>query len=217
MDFKKLIRALLQSKFGGAQLSDARVNELIEKVKDKVTTEEELEAKLDAFNEGYAFTEIAKDDDRYRTKLAELERLKSTGKGDEKSDKTETAATTTEDMPAWAKALIEGNRTVTEKLAALEGNKVVNDRRSAILGKLTGADETYSGKVLRDFGRMNFADDAAFAEYLGEVESDYTTHTQNVAESKLGNDAPFRGVGKDGKVTEATKDELDSVMNEIGL
>ncbi len=106
MDFKKLIRALLQSKFGGAQLSDARVNELIEKVKDKVTTEEELEAKLEAYNEAYAFTEIAKDDDRYRTKNAELEKLKGSTKGDDKEVKAEEAsAATADEMPAWAKAL----------------------------------------------------------------------------------------------------------------
>lgn len=213
MDFKKLIRALLQSKFGGAQLSDARVNELIEKVKDKVTTEEELEAKLDAFNEGYAFTEIAKDDDRYRTKLAELEKLKKPADEPAPAD----PAKPTEDMPAWAKALVDGTKALQDTVQALKGDKVVNDRRSAILGKLNGADDTYSGKVLRDFSRMSFTDDTAFNEYLGEVESDFTTHTQVQAESKLGNDAPFKSISKDGKVAEATKDELDSVMNEIGL
>ncbi|MCL7987737.1 hypothetical protein M8998_07285 [Sphingobacterium sp. lm-10] len=215
MDFKKLIRALLQSKFGGAQLSDARVNAIIEKVKDKVTTEEELEAKMDAFNEAYAFTEIAKDDDRYRTKQAELDKLKKPADDPAPVDPAKT--TTTEEMPSWAKALVDGNKALQDTVQALKGEKVVGDRRSAILGKLNGADEAYSGKVLRDFSRMSFADDAAFQEYLGEVETDYTTHTQTVAESKLGNDAPFRGVGQDGKITEATKEELDSVMGEIGL
>lgn len=215
MDFKKLIRALLQSKFGGAQLSDARVNELIEKVKDKVTTEEELEAKLEAYNEAYAFTEIAKDDDRYRTKNAELEKLK--GKADPAPEPPKNDPAPTDEMPAWAKALVDGNKALQDTVQALKGEKVVTDRRSAIVGKLKGADEAYSGKVLRDFSRMSFADDAAFAEYLGEVESDFTTHTQSVAESKLGNDAPFRSVGQDGKITAATKDELDAVMGEIGL
>ncbi len=212
MDFKKLIRALLQSKFEGAQLSDARVNELIEKVKDKVTTEEELEAKLEAYNEAYAFTEIAKDDDRYRTKNAELEKLKKPA--DEPAPVDPAPA---EEMPAWAKALVDGNKALQDTVQALKGEKVVTDRRSAIVGKLKGADEAYSGKVLRDFARMSFADDAAFNEYLGEVESDYTSHTQSVAESKLGNDAPFKSVGQDGKITAATKDELDAVMGEIGL
>ncbi|MCW8314208.1 hypothetical protein K7A41_23485 [Sphingobacterium sp. InxBP1] len=224
MDIKKAIRALLQSDFGGVQLSAARVDELAKRLDGKVENEDQVKEKLSVLNDLLPFSDIAKEDDRQRSLNSELEKLKKgAGKSEEKVEggageaAGAGAGSGTEDVPAWAKAIIEGNRAVTEKLAALEGQKVVNDRKSLIQAKLKDADEAYSAKVVRDFGRMSFADDAAFEEYLADVEADYASHVQTTAESKLGNDAPFKGIGKDGKVAEATKEELDSVMNEIGL
>ncbi len=220
MDIKKAIRALLQTKFGGAQLSAARVDELAKRFEGKVTTEEELEAKMGAINEYLPFTDLAKDDDRARSVQAELDKLKTPAPAPQPTPPEPTPVPTpaaSEEVPAWAKAIIDGNKTVTEKLAALEGQKVVNDRRSIIQAKLKDAGEDYSAKVLRDFGRMSFQDDAAFDAYLADVETDFANHTQTQAESKLGKDSPFSSVGKDGKVKEATKEELDSVMSEIGL
>ncbi|WP_333577880.1 hypothetical protein [Sphingobacterium sp.] len=186
----------------------------------KVTTEEELEAKMGAINEYLPFTDLAKDDDRARSVQAELDKLKTPAPAPQPTPPEPTPVPTpaaSEEVPAWAKAIIDGNKTVTEKLAALEGQKVVNDRRSIIQAKLKDAGEDYSAKVLRDFGRMSFQDDAAFDAYLADVETDFANHTQTQAESKLGKDSPFSSVGKDGKVKEATKEELDSVMSEIGL
>jgi len=220
MDIKKAIRALLQTKFGGAQLSAARVDELAKRFEGKVTTEEELEAKMGAINEYLPFTDLAKDDDRARSVQAELEKLKTPAPAPQPTPPEPApvpAPAASEEVPAWAKAIIDGNKTVTEKLAALEGQKVINDRRSIIQAKLKDAGEDYSAKVLRDFGRMNFATDDDFNTYLTDVETDFANHTQTQAESKLGKDSPFSSVGKDGKVKEATKEELDSVMSEIGL
>ncbi len=220
MDIKKAIRALLQTKFGGAQLSAARVDELAKRFEGKVTTEEELEEKMGAINEYLPFTDLAKDDDRARSVQAELDKLKTPAPAPQPTPPEPTPVLTpaaSEEVPAWAKAIIDGNKTVTEKLAALEGQKVVNDRRSIIQAKLKDAGEDYSAKVLRDFGRMSFATDEDFTTYLTDVETDFANHTQTQAESKLGKDSPFSSVGKDGKVKEATKEELDSVMSEIGL
>lgn len=214
MNIKNTIKALLQSKYGGVQLSAARIDAIAGRLEGKVTTEEELLQKMEALNELQPFADMRAEDDRQRSLQAELDKLKKPtdpaptdpAPADPKKD---------DDIPAWAQALIDGNKTVNEKLAALEGNKVTGDRKSQILAKLKDADEAYSTKVLRDFGRMSFADDAAFEEYLGEVETDYTGHIQTTAESQLGKDAPFKSVTADGKVAVATKEELDSVMNEI--
>lgn len=214
MNIKNTIKALLQSKFGGVQLSQARIDAIAGRLEGKVTTEEELLQRMETLNEALPFADIAKEDDRVRSLEAAAK-----AKGDEKQEekKPEEKKPTGEDIPAWAQAIIDGNKTVNEKLAALEGNKVIGDRKSLILAKLKDADEAYSSKVLRDFGRMSFADDAAFEEYLGEVESDYTGHVQTTAESQLGKDAPFKGIGKDGKVTEATQAEVDQVIGEIKI
>ncbi|MGJ1420450.1 hypothetical protein ACR79T_12555 [Sphingobacterium spiritivorum] len=214
MNIKNTIKALLQSKFGGVQLSAARIDAIAGRLEGKVTTEEELLQRMEALNEALPFADIAKEDDRVRSLEAAAK-----AKGEEKQEekKSEEKKPAGDEIPAWAQALIEGNKTVTEKLAALEGNKVIGDRKSSILGKLKDADEAYSAKVLRDFGRMSFADDAAFEEYLGEVESDYTGHVQTTAESQLGKDAPFKGIGKDGKITEASQAEVDKLFGDIKI
>lgn len=224
MNIKELIKTLLQSKFGGVQLSATRVEELAKRMEGKVESEDDVKAKLSAFNELFPFADIVKEDDRQRTLNSELEKLKK-GAGKSEKEKEEEggagegsgSAASTEDMPAWAKAIIDGNKTVTEKLAALEGQKVVNDRRSLIQAKLKDAGEDYSSKVLRDFGRMSFTDDAAFQEYLTDIETDFANHTQTQAESKLGKDNPFAGVGKDGKITEASQAEVDKLFGDIKI
>jgi len=206
MNIKESIKALLQTKFGGVQLSDARIEAFAKRFEGKVTSEEDLETRLFALDEALPFADIAKEDDRVRS----LEAAAKKKPGEEKKPDTDPAKKPDGDeAPEWAKALIEGNKTLTEKLAALEGNKIVNDRKSAILAKLKDADESYSAKVLRDFGRMSFADDAAFEEYLGEVETDFTTHVQTTAESQLGKDAPFVGMtDAKGHVSDTTVEEI---------
>ncbi len=220
MDLKKAIRALLQSKFGGVQLSAARVEQLAKRFKGKVEKEEDLEEKLSEFNEIYPLADIAKEDDRQRGLQEELAKLK------DGSDKNDTDEETTpadpkldsdNEQPEWVKAMLETQKTLMTEISALKTGKVANDRKSAILSKLNGADENYSTRVVRDFGRMNFESDEAFEEYLSDVEEDFKAHQQSIAESKLGNDQPFSGIGNDGKVTEASEQELDAVMNEIGL
>ncbi len=222
MDIKKAIRALLQSDFGGVQLSAARVDELAKRLDGKVENEDQVKEKLSVFNDLLPFSDIAKEDDRQRSLNSELEKLKKgAGKSEEKVEggagEGGSSGAGTEDVPAWAKAIIEGNKAVTEKLAALEGQKVVNDRKSLIQAKLKDADEAYSAKVVRDFGRMSFADDAAFEEYLADVEADYASHVQATAESKLGNDAPFAGLDKGGRVKEASQAEIDALFGDIKI
>ena len=204
MNIKDTIKALLQSKFGGVQLSATRIEAIAKRLEGKVTIEEELLQKLEALNELQPFSEMRAEDDRARSAQAEIEKLKkAAGKSDEK-DKGEggtggsgTAAEGAggEEIPEWAKALIDGNKALTETVQALKGEKVVTDRRASILAKLDGADKEYSDNVLEYFGYMNFADDEAFNKYLDKVGSDFTAHKQTTAESKLGNDAPFLGVG----------------------
>ncbi|QQT26829.1 hypothetical protein [Sphingobacterium spiritivorum] len=218
MDLKKSIRSLLISNFGGAQLSAARVEALAKRLEGKVTTEEELLERLKALDEAIPFQDIAKEDDRARSVQAELDKLKTPAPAPQPTPPTPVPEPAPEaEVSAKDKAILDALKALTDQVAGLKSEKVVTDRQSLILGKLANADKEYSSKVLRDFGRMNFATDEDFTAYLTDVETDFANHTQTQAESKLGKDNPFAGVGKDGKIKEATKEELDSVMNEIGL
>lgn len=209
MNIKETIKALLQTKFGGVQLSDARVEAFAKRLEGKVKDEAELEAKLVLLDEAIPFTDIAKDDDRVRSQQAELEKLKKPT-----PPPTPTPALAPSDeIPEWAKVLIEGQKAMTETVSALKGEKVVADRKTTILGKLEGATEDYKAKVIRDFGYMNFADENAFGEFLGHVETDFASFKQTQAESKLGNDAPLKGItDSSGQVSDAT---VESIVNNL--
>lgn len=224
MDIKKAIRALLQSDFGGVQLSATRVEELAKRMDGKVESEDQVKEKLSAFNELFPFVDIVKEDDRQRSLNSELEKLKKGAGKSEKEKEEEGGAGDGEGKSGGSAAAGDNNnelltllKEMKNEISSIKGEKVVNDRRSLIQAKLKDAGEDYSAKVLRDFGRMSFATEEDFTSYLTDIETDFANHTQTTAESKLGKDSPFSSVGKDGKIKEATKEELDSVMSEIGL
>lgn len=211
MNIKESIKALLQSKFGGVQLSQARVDQIAKRLEGKVTTDEELETKLVALDELTPFAEMRAEDDRARSLQAELERerAKSKSKDDDDKSKTDDKSKDDNNTPQPDNAVLEAIKALTETVTALKGEKVVTDRKSQILAKLKDADEAYSAKVLRDFGRMAFNDDNAFNEYLTEVETDFTTHVQTAAESQLGKDVPFKSLtDAKGQVSEQLVEDI---------
>lgn len=216
MNIKELIKTLLQSKFGGAQLSASRVDALAKRLEGKVTTEEELLERLTALDEAIPFQDIAKEDDRARSVQAELDKLKTpTPQSTPPTPVPDPAPDA--DVSTKDKAILDALKALTDQVAGLKSEKVVTDRQSLILGKLANADKDYSSKVLRDFGRMSFATDDDFTAYLTDVETDFANHTQTQAESKLGKDNPFAGVGKDGKITEASQAEVDKLFGDIKI
>jgi len=220
MNIKESIKTLLQTKFGGVVLSDARIEQFakgLANVKDEV----ELEAQLNVVNLVTPFAGMKSDDDRYRTAQSELDKLKKptpaptpTPEPTPEPTPTPTQGLSIEDIN---KVISSALKPLADSVAGLQGQKLVTDRKTAILAKLDGASDDYKAKVVRDFGYMNFADDNAFGEFLGHVESDYAAHVQTQAESSLGKDAPFAGVGKDGRVNEATQAELDQLFGDIKI
>lgn len=78
-------------------------------------------------------------------------------------------------------------------------------------------DETFKTQTLKDFSRMTFESEEAFTEYLTEKETDIATANQNHANLVMGGSTrPFVGGGKpDGK--EASKEEVDAVVEKLDL
>lgn len=87
-----------------------------------------------------------------------------------------------EKAPAWAKALIEQNKQLAEKVAAFEGSKKTETRLQQLESKLTNVPAAIKAKALKDFKRMTFETEEAFAEYLTEVDTDITALNQELAE-----------------------------------
>lgn len=96
------VKARLRSLFSKANLSTKRLDEISDKLGKKIednATDAQIDEALTEQNELYSFEDIAKNDDRKRT---EESKKKTDEKVDDKVDKTDE-----EEMPAWAKALVD--------------------------------------------------------------------------------------------------------------
>lgn len=114
-------------------------------------------------------------------------------------------------VPAWAKALIDSNKSLTEKLTALEADKATASRRKtleALLGKDEYKDipDQTKARILKDFGRMSFEKDEDFTAYIEETTQDIAAISQELAD---------KGLGQSTAPTLGTKKTKDGVSAEV--
>ena len=182
------------------------------------STDEEIDAKINDRNAIYLFEDQKKFDDYQAGKAAKEKADKEAAdKKAAEEGKTTTTTTTTEDadMPAWAKALIESNKLLAQNLEAIKGEKVTNTRKEQLAAKLENAPDAFKNKILKDFGRMKFETDDEFNDYLSETETDAADFVQEQSNQGLGGDRPAAGFGKGTQGKEASKEEVDSVLDKI--
>lgn len=124
-----------------------------------------------------------------------------------------------DDLAAKLDALLEKRLApLQQELEKYKAGDVAKSRLQTLTEKLNGCkDETFKAKALKDFARMKFETDDEFNEYLTETETDISTANQNKANSALGgHNRPFSSGGQ-GDKTEATKDELDAVLDKLPI
>lgn len=90
----------------------------------------------------------------------------------------------TDEIPAWAQALIDSNKTLSDQLAAIKGEKLTDTRRSKLETLLKGT-KSFGESKLRDFRRMKFDTDDDFDEFFSEVEADLKAFNQERANAGL--------------------------------
>lgn len=118
-----------------------------------------------------------------------------------------------EDMPKWAKALLDSNELLKSEVASLKSEKVSNTRRSRLESLLKDSG-TFGKRTLKSFAKMNFKDDDEFDEFFSEVEEDLKALNQERADaglSSMGNPPGGKG-DKQEKREEAFSDaEIDAM------
>lgn len=86
------------------------------------------------------------------------------GKGKGKKDNKEG-----DDMPSWARALIDGQTRLNERLDGIEKGKQADARKSKFLEAIKDAPEKFRERAEKKFARYTFKDDEDFEEYLEEL------------------------------------------------
>lgn len=174
---KEKILAAIKLKFPNVNLSQKRLDAIAAKVEAKVIDDEtKIDATLDALNEIYPMADIAKDD-HIRSTLEG--KLKATQKKKEETPQDDPIQEPDADTPAWAKALIEQNKKLSEGLAAIQGEKVAN----TIKGK---ASELLKDIPVSYWGKRAIPDkEEGIEAFVAEVTADYTQFKQDLTNQGL--------------------------------
>jgi len=119
------------------------------------------------------------------------------------------------EVPEWAKAMMEQNKNLADKLAGFQGQEVNKSRLQILEGHLKDVPETFKAQKLKDFNRMSFENEESFAEYLAEFEVDVTALNQELSDKGMSSHArPFMGgANKDG-VSSSVADFITSKTDE---
>lgn len=216
MSLKKEIIALLKTKFPGVQLSAARVEAIATKIDAKITTADEIEAKLDEANELFPFADIAKQDDRIRSLEEEAKKKKP---ADEKGDNPKKEEPKEDETPTekMLREALDGIKSLTSEVASIKGEKVTNTRRTTYLESLKGTSKEYQEREMKKFDRMKFETDEEFNEFLTEAKELHADAIQDDALDGVGSDKPLASSSGNASAKRATDAELDEVMGELKI
>lgn len=227
MSLKVRMPARLKVLFPGVALSKKSIDAVTEKLSVGLTdesTDDEIDAKLNARNEVYSFDDQRKFDDYQAGKAKkeaddkEAKRLADIAAG-KKPEDVELPA----DTPEWAKAFMKTQKEETEalkaQLASVQGDRVANTRRDQFIASMKGTSEDYQKRELKKFDRIAFKDDEDFTSFLEDTKEDHAAAVQDEANGGLGGDRPTGGAGGGSASAkgEASQPELDEAFKNFKL
>lgn len=170
---KEKILALLIAKFSGVR-KDGLIH-LASTLALQVATEEEAQALVDKFDQSKVTEfikeyrsgvdkEIATANKTTEEKLKEKFDFVEKGKGGANPTKTETkeGGENKDTPPDWALEILN-------EFKELKGEKITNTRTNQFNDIIKNVSEKQKGILQKNFGRMQFKDDADFAAYLEEI------------------------------------------------
>lgn len=201
---KEKILAKLRALYPGLNLSQKRLDAIADKLSTKITEETEIEDKLNELNEIFPFADMAKQDDRLRTLEA---KHKETPAPNPTAPPAPGSDPKPGDVPEWAKSLIDSNKQLTDKLAAIEKKESGQSMLQTLSKKLTGIPASYYSK--RSLPENSEMIDA----FVDEVKQDYETFKQEAINDGLKiTPGPGGSGGGDGKKPAAVSDEVKAFV-----
>ena len=114
------------------------------------------------------------------------------------------------DTPAWAKALIEQNKSLAQSVAVMQGDKVA----ATVKGKAT---DLLKDVPVSYWGKRPLPKEEELEAFVAEVTTDYTAFKQEMTDAGLSVLSTPKGgnTQKDGKVTPASKEEVSTILESI--
>jgi hypothetical protein len=119
-----------------------------------------------------------------------------------------------EDMPEWAKQLIEDNQTLQNQVKAMQVGKITDTRRGEVAEIIKGLPE----QLQKSYARIDLAsmDEEAYSSFKEEI----TTEVKEISESWTQRGGivtpPMGGQGKGGELTKAQIEAISHRVNSGG-
>ena len=211
---KKKIIELLATKFEG--VSENILSRIADKLSKTITSEDDLE---DAVNkvtfqsviESYADSRVTE------AQKTAVENFKK--KHNINDDATPTPSQqpqvqpephkpSADEMPEWAKTLVESNKALSAKIAAMESEKVGNSRKAKLQDAVKGLPEAIANRYAKDFERLQFKDDADFDGWLNEVAPEMAAVAKDFAKPRF-NAPKSGGAAKTEEINPMLKARID--------
>jgi hypothetical protein len=214
----KIALDALKTRFEG--ISESVLDRMAKKIAKTATTAEEVKSTV----EEVTIQQIidAEGDrratDAQKTAVANYERkhgLKD-GKTIEPSDPNEPTDTPDakdpEDMPQWAKALVETNAKLQQQLSAMSSERITNDRKQ----QLSAVVEQLPEHLQKPYARMKLdgLSDEEFKTTLEDVKTEVGGIVDNLKQSGLVFARPLGGESKGAQ--ELTKAQLEAITHRDG-
>lgn len=160
----------------------------VEKTKEEKIADKEVQAEID------------------RRVTSALEKAK--GKPDDKKPETPPS-----DTPAWAQALIDQNKTLSEKITAIESNKITETKQQQAQKALQGSQLLPDSVKTKWLNRIDLNSETSFEDQVKGFETEYSELQQSIVDSTpLSGSVPISTVN--GKASDA---EIDSIVNEFKI
>lgn len=218
MEIKQIIEAL-QTRFEG--VSDAILERVAKKISKTITDEATMEAAVNAVT----FQQVVESYADYRVTEAQKTAVqtyeKKYGLKDGKAVVTPTATneptktTTTDDMPEWAKSLVESINSQNKIIEALKADKAINGRKAMLNEALSQMPASVKSRYEKDFARLNFKDDEDFTAWLEEAKTDFAQMQTEYQQKGATFQPPFVGGGNGKHSTEAQKDMAKNIAKNL--
>lgn len=167
----ELILKSLQTKYAG--VDEKTLTRIAKKLEKTVTKEEDVQTAVDGVSIQDLMDSFADERATSASKTAVANYEKKHNLKDGKPVEPEPAPNKKDgegddlkDAPAWAKAIIESNKSMADKLAAYEAKELGTSRKGKLSELLKEAPDSVRKMYEAYFAQMSFADDAAFDGWL---------------------------------------------------
>lgn len=230
MNYRQQILAALQAKFKGGNAGV--LGWIATQLAKTVTAPEQVQTAVDGISEEYvtmmegygdnratssAQTAVANYETRHKLKDGKPVEEPPTGGGDNKPVEQPKGGTTVppkEEIPSWAKTLIEQNKALTERLDGVEKERTTSSRKSQLSAVIAKLPEN----LRKPYERISLDSlkDEEFTQLVSEVETEVTGILGSMRQQGAIFQQPTNPQGG-GTGVKATDTEVDEVVNMLNI